>query len=76
MAVEDRTGLVPAAAQAAGADDAPQPAGSRLGRFFREARRYPILPIIILMVVLIIPAIFLPTRSRPTIPPGETWANV
>ena len=58
MAVEDRTGLVPAAAQAAGADDAPQPAGSRLGRFFREARRYPILPIIILMVVLIIPAIF------------------
>ena len=58
MAVEDQTSLVPAAAQAAGSDDAPQPAGSRLGRILREARRYPILPIVILMVVLIIPAIF------------------
>ena len=37
-----------------------QPQSSKAVRIFREVRRYPLVPILILIVILIIPAIFAP----------------
>ena len=57
MAAEDRASPIPAASD----ENAVAQAGegrSRLARYFSEARRLPLLPTAILMVVLVIPAIF------------------
>ena len=56
MAAEDRTGPVPAAPEESA--EASQPEQSRLSLGLSELRRLPWLPVVILLVVLVIPAIF------------------
>ena len=57
MAAEDRTTPIPAAADDS-AVAGPYGGRSRLGHYLSEARRLPLLPTAILMLVLVIPAIF------------------
>lgn len=55
MATENRVATSPTL-EAAGAQPAARP--SRVSRLLTEARRYPLFPIVLLLVVLVIPAIF------------------
>ena len=55
MAAENRVATPPAVEEAAAASPA-QP--NRLSRIWAEARRYPLFPIALLLIVLVIPAIF------------------
>ena len=57
MAAEDRASPIPAAADESAAATSSS-GGSRLSRYISEARRLPLLPTAILMLVLVIPAIF------------------
>ena len=55
MAAENRIATPPAIEEPA-APEIAQP--GRLGRFWNEARRYPLFPIALLLIILVIPALF------------------
>ena len=56
MAAEDRIAVLGIAEESVSA--AVAGGGFRLGRVFAEARRYPLFPILLLLIVLVIPAVF------------------
>ena len=56
MAAEDRIGVPTIAEETA--SDAPESGGFSVGSILNEARRYPLFPILLLLIVLVIPAAF------------------